>query len=48
MYRGARTEKTRSGHAETECINTDRHKNITSWSIDLRVAHLAMFSRKAA
>lgn len=48
MYRGARTEKTRSGHAEAERINTDRHKNITSRSIDLRVAHLAMFSRKAA
>jgi hypothetical protein len=48
MHRGARTEKTRSGHAEAERINTDRHKNITSRSIDFRVAHLAMFSRKAA
>ena len=48
MYRGARTEKTRSGHAEAERINADRHENVTSRSIHLRVAHLAMFSRKAA
>ena len=48
MYRGARTEKTRSGHAEAERINADCHENITSRSIHLRVAHLAMFSRKAA
>lgn len=48
MHRSARAENTGSGHAEAERINTDRHKNIASRSVDLRVTHFAMFSRKVA